>query len=63
MSKPTVEDELRVAQELIFLVLDYIAEPVRLDIDQARERMSADRRIDIDLDEQNNQWILSVVDI
>jgi L-alanine-DL-glutamate epimerase-like enolase superfamily enzyme len=63
MSKPTVEDELRVAQELLFLVLDYIAEPVRLDIDQARERMSADRRIDIDLDEQNNQWILSVVDI
>jgi hypothetical protein len=48
---------------LLFLVLDYIAEPVRLDIDQARERMSADRRIDIDLDEQNNQWILSVVDI
>jgi L-alanine-DL-glutamate epimerase-like enolase superfamily enzyme len=63
MSKPTLEDELRVAQELLFLVLDYIAEPVRLDIDQARERMSADRRIDIDLDEQNNQWILSVVDI
>jgi L-alanine-DL-glutamate epimerase-like enolase superfamily enzyme len=63
MSKPTVEDELRVAQELLFLVLDYISEPVRLDIDQARERMSADRRIDIDLDEQNNQWILSVVDI
>ena len=58
-----LEREVMAAQELLFLVLDHIGEPVVLDMEKARERMSRDRRIDLDLNEETGQWILKVVTI
>ena len=54
-----LENELRVAQELLFLVLDQMGEPVVLNVAEARERMNNDRVIDLDLDEQADTWTLS----
>lgn len=58
-----LENELRVAQELLFLVLDQVGEPVVLNVAEARERMKNDRVIDLDLDEQADTWTLQVVDV
>lgn len=58
-----LEGELRVSQELLFLVLDKISEPVVLSISESRERMKNDRVIDLDLDEQAGTWTLQVVDV
>lgn len=57
------ERELLAAQELLFLVLDHIGEPVVLDMDSARERLTRDRRIDLDLDDKTGKWTLKVVTI
>lgn len=58
-----LEDELRVAQELLFLVLDEINAPVVIDAEAAKKKGSSDRRIDLDLDEKAGTWTLKVVTI
>lgn len=56
-----LEQELRVAQELLFLVLDEVGGPVSFDIDTAREKMKSDRFIDLNLSEDEKTWTLQVV--
>lgn len=58
-----MERELMAAQELLFLVLDHIGEPVVIDMETARKRLTQDRRIDLDLNHETNQWTLKVVTI
>lgn len=58
-----LETELRVAQELLFLVLDHIDEPVVLDIEEAKAKIHEDRVIDLDLNEQSGTWTLQVVSL
>lgn len=58
-----LQQELRVAHELLFLVLDQIGEPVVLDAVAAKEAFKDDRMIDIDLDDENGLWTLQVVTI
>lgn len=58
-----LKDELRVAQELLFLVLDHIGEPVVLDIATSREKIMADKAIDLQLDKATERWVLQVVNI
>ena len=55
-----LEKELRAAHELLYLVLDKIGEPVVLDTEESRERMSADRAIDLSLDEEAGTWTLRI---
>lgn len=59
----TVEQELRVAQELLFLVLDEIDQPVILNVEEAREKMNKDRMIELELDEEAGTWTLFIKDI
>lgn len=63
MSERTVEDELRVAQELLYLVLEQIGEPVELTSERLRNGISKDRMIDLELDNQRDVWVLRVVEI
>lgn len=56
-----LEQELRVAQELLFLVLDEVGGPVSFDIAVAREKMKSDRFIDLNLSEDEKTWTLQVV--
>lgn len=58
-----LEQEARAAQELLFLVLDHIGEPVVLSIESVKERMKGNRRIDLDLNEEEGVWVLKVVDL
>lgn len=55
-----LEKELRAAHELLYLVLDKVGEPVVLDIEESRERMSADRAIDLSLNEEAGTWTLGI---
>lgn len=58
-----LKGELQAAQQLLFLVLNHVGEPVVLDIEESREAIRSDRMIDITLDEENQNWVLSVVDV
>lgn len=58
-----LENELRAAQELLYLVLDQIGEPVVINAEEARERMKAERAIDLSLDKEAGTWTLRVVGI
>lgn len=58
-----LEQEARAAQELLFLVLDQIGEPVVLSIESVKEKMKGNRRIDLDLNEEEGVWVLKVVDL
>lgn len=58
-----LEQELRVAQELLFLVLDHIGEPVVLDIEESKKAIQPDRMISLDLDEEAGQWVVQVVTV
>lgn len=58
-----LEQELRVAQELLFLVLDHIDEPVVLDVEESKKAMKADRMIDLNLNDEDGTWTLQVVTI
>ncbi len=55
--------ELRAAQELLFLVLDQIGEPVVINIDEAKNVMKQERMIDLQLDDESNNWVVSVVKV
>lgn len=55
--------ELRASQELLFLVLDKIGEPVVLSVDESRDRMSTERAIDLALNEEDGTWTLQVIDL
>lgn len=56
-----LEQELRVAQELLFLVLDEVGEPVVIDSDEAKRKSMTDRMIDLQLEDGN--WVVQVVEI
>lgn len=56
-----LEQDKRVAEELLFLVLDRIDEPVVLDVSESKKLSTKDRFIDIDIDVENDTWTLQVV--
>jgi len=58
-----LERELRVAHELLFLVLDYVGEPVVLDAHASKSVFKDDRMIDLDLNDEEGTWTLRVVTI
>jgi len=58
-----LEQSKRVAEELLFLVLDHVGEPVVLDIEESKKEMKADRMIDLQLDAEAGTWTLQVVTI
>lgn len=58
-----LEQELRVAQELLFLVLDELDEPVVLDIEESKAKAINDKRIDLDLNDKEGTITLQVVSI
>jgi hypothetical protein len=58
-----LEQRARVAEELLFLVLDTIDEPVSFDVDEAKAKMSSDRIIDLQLDDDHNLWTLQVITV
>jgi hypothetical protein len=55
--------ELTAAQELLYLVLDHVGEPVRLNVSKAREKMKSNRLIDLSLDEDGETWVIQVKEI
>lgn len=58
-----LEQDKRVAEELLFLVLDHVDEPVVLNIEEAKSQMRADRIIDLDLNAEDGTMTLQVVTI
>lgn len=58
----TLEDELRVAQELLFLVVNDVG-PVVLNIENSKEMMLGDKMIDMKLDTDAGTMTLSIVRI
>jgi hypothetical protein len=44
-------------------VLDTIDEPVSFDVDEAKAKMSSDRIIDLQLDDDHNLWTLQVITV
>lgn len=63
MSDKTAENEARVAQELLYLVLEQIGEPVELTSERIHAGIRKDRMIDLELDSQRDVWVLRVVEI
>lgn len=58
-----LEQDKRVAEELLFLVLDHVDEPVVLNIEEAKSQMKSDRIIDLDLNAEDGTMTLQVVTI
>jgi len=58
-----LEKEKQVAEELLFLVLDHVDEPVTLNVEEAKQRIKKDRRIDLDFNDEAGTWTLQVVTI
>lgn len=56
-----LEQDKSVAEELLFLVLDHVGEPVVLNIAEAKKRMQVGKRIDVDFDYDNGTCTLQVV--
>lgn len=58
------EDEKarRVAEELLFSVLDFLGEPIVMDIDRVKKIKIEGRAIDIDFDQEAGTVTLQVVD-
>lgn len=55
-------NELRVSQELLFLVLDYVGEPVTLNIDEAKEKTIGNRLLDLNFDNEQRTVTIQIVD-
>lgn len=58
-----LETELRAAQELLYLVLVEVDQPVVLNAAESRERMQEERVIDLSLDEEAGTWTLQVIEV
>lgn len=66
MSERTTEElerELRGTQEMLFLVLEAVVEPVYVDARRVKEGIKGDKVIDITLDENAGEWVFSVKDV
>lgn len=57
-----LQDELRVAQELLFLVVNEVG-PIELDIAGSRELILGDKMIDFQLNSDKGTMTLSIVKI
>lgn len=58
-----LESEKAVAEQLLFLVLDKVDEPVVIDLAYARDRIKDSVMIDMQLDEEAGTWTLQIVEI
>lgn len=58
-----LEQDKRVAEELLFLVLDYIDEPVVLNIEESKKRISNDRVVDIEFTPEEGTVTLQVAEV
>lgn len=57
-----LQDELRVAQELLFLVVNEVG-PIELNIAQSKELMLGDKMIDFQLNADAGTMTLSIVKV
>jgi hypothetical protein len=55
-----VKKELRGVQEMLFLVLDEVGEPVNIPALELNERITKDKMISIELDEDTQLWTFKV---
>lgn len=64
MSEETerLERELLAAQEMLYLVLDAVGEPVRIPAAEAKDRIKPDHVIDVSL-EDDDVWVFSVKEV
>lgn len=58
-----LERELRGTQEMLFLVLEAVVEPVYVDARRVKDGIQGDKMIDITLDEKAGEWVFSVKDV
>lgn len=58
-----LEKELRGTQEMLFLVLEAVVEPVYVDARRVKDGIKGDKIIDITLDENAGEWVFSVKDV
>lgn len=58
-----LERELRGTQEMLFLVLEAVVEPVYVDAQRVRDGIKGDKMIDVTLDEKAGEWVFSVKDV
>lgn len=58
-----LEKELRGTQEMLFLVLEAVVEPVHVDARRIKDGIKGDKMIDITLDENAGEWVFSVKDV
>ena len=58
-----LEQGKRVAEELLFLVLDHIGEPVVLDVETSKKKLQKGVFIDLQLNEKTGKWTLRTVEV
>lgn len=59
----SLQRELRGVQEMLFLVLDTVGEPVQVPVEKVKTVGQSDKGIDITLDTDNQYWTFRVVTI
>jgi hypothetical protein len=58
-----LEKGKRVAEELLYLVLEKIGEPVELTSERLRGGIVGDKMIDLTLDNQRDVWTIKIVEV
>lgn len=53
----------QIAEELLFLVLDYVGEPIILDIEESKKKLSTDKGINVEPDEEAGTWKLEALSV
>lgn len=58
-----LERELRGTQEMLFLVLEAVGEPVYVPSSRVKAGIVGDKMIDVTLDEEAGEWVFGVKDV
>ena len=58
-----LERELLGVQEMLYLVLDEVNEPVAISARRLKEEVSGDRMIDISMTEDEKFWVFSIKEV